>query len=92
MNFFQFLIDVFFGCKHKKHQIPQNKQQLKNETTMKNLIENITKKMQDLNVQLNLFYGGNKSAGKRARKATLELEKLFKEFRKRSVNETPGKE
>lgn len=28
---------------------------------------------------------GNKSAGVRARKATLELEKLFKQYRKESV-------
>jgi len=28
---------------------------------------------------------GNKAAGARARKATLELTKLFKEFRKKSV-------
>ena len=29
---------------------------------------------------------GNKAAGARARKATLELTKLFKEFRKQSVD------
>ncbi|MCQ2351577.1 MAG: histone H1 [Paludibacteraceae bacterium] len=28
---------------------------------------------------------GNKAAGSRARKASLELEKLFKEFRKKSI-------
>lgn len=31
---------------------------------------------------------GNKAAGSRARKATLELTKLFKEFRKSSIEET----
>ncbi len=31
---------------------------------------------------------GNKAAGARARKATLELTKLFKEFRKKSVEST----
>lgn len=31
---------------------------------------------------------GNKAAGKRARKTSLELEKLYKEFRKRSVHES----
>lgn len=31
---------------------------------------------------------GNKAAGQRARKASLELEKLYKEFRKRSVHES----
>lgn len=31
---------------------------------------------------------GNKAAGGRARKATLELTKLFKEFRKVSIEET----
>ena len=35
------------------------------------------------NADLNLK--GNKAAGVRARKATLELEKLFKEYRKRSI-------
>ena len=29
---------------------------------------------------------GNKAAGTRARKATLELTKLFKEFRKKSID------
>lgn len=31
---------------------------------------------------------GNKAAGTRARKASLELEKLFKEFRKASLEES----
>ncbi|GHS84941.1 hypothetical protein FACS1894201_04060 [Bacteroidia bacterium] len=31
---------------------------------------------------------GNKAAGGRARKATMELTKLFKEFRKQSVEST----
>lgn len=35
---------------------------------------------------------GNKTAGARARKASLELERLNKEFRKRSVHEMPTKE
>ncbi|MXN91713.1 histone H1 [Flavobacterium sp. Sd200] len=33
------------------------------------------------------FAQGNKAAGARARKATLELEKLFKEYRKVSIEE-----
>jgi hypothetical protein len=42
---------------------------------MKDLIESLTEK-------------GVKAAGARARKATLELEKLLKEFRKVSVQES----
>ena len=35
---------------------------------------------------------GNKTAGLRARKTSLELEKLYKEFRKRSVHESVEEE
>lgn len=34
---------------------------------------------------------GNKAAGTRARKASLELEKLLKEFRKESLEESKNK-
>lgn len=56
---------------------------------MKKLIENIQSTYEsfqtDANAQLE---DGNKSAGTRARKASLELEKLLKEFRKTSIAES----
>lgn len=56
---------------------------------MKNLIENIQSTFEsfqtDANAQLE---DGNKSAGTRARKSSLELEKLLKEFRKVSIAES----
>jgi len=56
---------------------------------MKNLIENIQATFEsfqtDANTQLE---NGNKSAGTRARKSSLELEKLLKEFRKVSIAES----
>lgn len=41
--------------------------------------------MNDLLPNLAQNYKGNKAAGVRARKASLELEKLFKEYRKQSL-------
>ena len=53
---------------------------------MKELFNNIQAKLIEFNHELNLnVNNGNKAAGTRARKASLELEKLFKEYRKRSV-------
>ena len=56
---------------------------------MKELIENIQSSFEsfqtDANTQLE---NGNKAAGTRARKSSLELEKLFKEFRKVSIAES----
>lgn len=56
---------------------------------MKELIENIQKTFEsfqtDANAQLE---SGNKAAGTRARKSSLELEKLLKEFRKTSIAES----
>ncbi|WP_423819691.1 histone H1 [Salinimicrobium sp. TIG7-5_MAKvit] len=56
---------------------------------MKDLLENIQSTFEsfqtDANTQLN---DGNKSAGTRARKSSLELEKLLKEFRKVSIAES----
>ncbi|MBD0833208.1 histone H1 [Aestuariibaculum sediminum] len=53
---------------------------------MKELIEQITEQFEgfakDANAQLE---SGNKAAGTRARKATLEMTKLMKEFRKVSL-------
>ena len=56
---------------------------------MKELIENIQSSFEsfqtDANTQLE---NGNKAAGTRARKSSLELEKLLKEFRKVSIAES----
>ena len=53
---------------------------------MKELFDSIQAKMIEFNNDLNLNVNkGNKAAGVRARKASLELEKLLKEYRKRSV-------
>ena len=61
------------------------------------LIRNIKSKMKELVDKINVAIGefstnanaqvenGNKAAGTRARKASLELEKLLKEFRKASI-------
>lgn len=53
---------------------------------MKELFDNIQAKMIEFDKELNLNVNkGNKSAGVRARKASLELEKMFKEYRKVSL-------
>lgn len=52
---------------------------------LKNIVAGINNKTAEFqnNAALNLI--GNKAAGTRARKASLELEKLFKEYRKKSI-------
>lgn len=52
---------------------------------MKELVENINARMEAFRVDADKFVNGNKAAGVRARKASLELEKLMKQFRKESV-------
>lgn len=53
---------------------------------MKGLFDNIQAKMIEFNHELSLNVNkGNKSAGVRARKASLELEKMLKEYRKFSL-------
>lgn len=49
--------------------------------------------LDQINAQISIFtiesekqFNGNSSAGTRARKATLNLDKLFKQFRKESVS------
>ncbi|MDR0437349.1 MAG: histone H1 [Bacteroidales bacterium] len=56
---------------------------------MENLVKEIETQIEVFaeNVQSHVEKG-NKAAGARARKATLELTKLFKEFRKQSVEST----
>jgi hypothetical protein len=62
---------------------------LKQQQTMENLVKEIETQIEVFaeNVQSHVEKG-NKAAGARARKATLELTKLFKEFRKQSVEST----
>ena len=56
---------------------------------MKKLIENIQSTFESFQTDANSqLEDGNKSAGTRARKSSLELEKLLKEFRKVSIAES----
>ncbi|MBF8150001.1 histone H1 [Winogradskyella sp. F6397] len=56
---------------------------------MKELIENIQSTYESFNSDADSqLESGNKAAGTRARKASLALEKLLKEFRKVSVAES----
>ena len=53
---------------------------------MKELVEKITATVQEFEKEATAHVeNGNKAAGTRARKATLELEKLMKQFRKDSI-------
>lgn len=56
---------------------------------MKELIDKFNELAAELNKDAALqIENGNKAAGTRARKATLELEKLLKELRKTSLEES----
>lgn len=56
---------------------------------MKELVEQISAKMAEFGKDAGAqVASGNKAAGTRARKASLELEKMLKEFRKISVEES----
>ena len=56
---------------------------------MKKLVENIQTTYENFQKEATAqLEDGNKSAGTRARKSSLELEKLLKEFRKVSVAES----
>ncbi len=58
-------------------------------TIMKKLVDNIQTTFETFQTEANAqLESGNKSAGTRARKSSLELEKLLKEFRKVSVAES----
>lgn len=53
---------------------------------MKDLVATITEKMQEFaDNSASQVENGNKAAGTRARKASLEIEKLMKQFRKESI-------
>ncbi|ANF49040.1 histone H1 (plasmid) [Chryseobacterium glaciei] len=55
---------------------------------MKELLEKISAELEKFKADADLqAEKGNKAAGTRARKSALELSKLFKEFRKVSVDE-----
>jgi len=54
---------------------------------MNELVEKITAGIEAFQKESQSHLGGTKAAGARARKATLELEKLFKEYRKVSIEE-----
>ena len=51
------------------------------------IINDIKAASHALHDELTSAYGGNRAAARRARKLTLDLEKLFKEYRKRSCEE-----
>lgn len=56
---------------------------------MKELIEKIAIEFETFKLDAELqTEKGNKAAGTRARKVSLEIEKLLKEFRKTSLNES----
>ncbi|MGO4906288.1 histone H1 [Flavobacterium sp. W20_MBD1_R3] len=56
---------------------------------MKDLFEKITAEFETFKTECELHIEkGNKAAGTRARKSTLDMEKLLKEFRKVSVEES----
>lgn len=52
---------------------------------MEILIENIKTEFDNLSKNLEAYKVGNKAAGRRARRCTVELEKLMKQFRKESI-------
>ena len=53
---------------------------------MEKLLQEIKTQLEDIEKNAEAqVEKGNKAAGTRARKATLELTKLFKEFRKKSI-------
>ncbi len=56
---------------------------------MKELVEKVNQLMADFNKDANAqIENGNKAAGTRARKASVEIEKALKEFRKVSLDST----
>lgn len=55
---------------------------------MKKLVKQIDELFAAISVDANKAAEGNKTAGARARKASIELEKVLKEFRKVSIAES----
>ena len=61
----------------------------KNKRIMKELVEKVAALYADFSKDANAqIENGNKAAGTRARKASLEIEKAMKEFRKVSLEES----
>lgn len=54
---------------------------------MKELVEKIMAELEPMQKDMNANLKGSKAAGVRARRHTLTLEKLFKEYRKASLAE-----
>lgn len=52
---------------------------------MKTIVENALNLFQEFEAEASKNLGGNKAAGARARKLSLELEKAMKSFRKASI-------
>jgi len=62
---------------------------LKKQKTMKDLVAKINAEIETFKTESDsLIEKGVKAAGARARKSTLEIEKLLKEFRKVSIEES----
>ena len=60
-----------------------------NKIIMKELVEKVAQLIEDFNKDANeQIEKGNKAAGVRARKASLEIEKAMKAFRKASFDES----
>lgn len=60
-----------------------------NKLYMKAILENIVSEMENLKNDANSqIESGNKAAGTRARKSSLAIEKLMKEFRKASLEDS----
>jgi hypothetical protein len=55
---------------------------------MKNLVGNLNQLFASFAKDAELNVNGNKAAGQRARKVSLEIEKALKEFRKVSISES----
>lgn len=90
MNLLDFLFQLFFKRPNKGQPLQTESGNQKHMSPMKQLIHEIRVKTHELMQDLEKFgNNGNKAAGKRVRKTSLELEKLYKDFRKRSVHETP---
>ena len=78
------MINVMFD---KNNYLCLNESYQKTRKNMKETIAKINEVMASLQAELAKAAEGNKAAAARARKATLELEKLGKEFRKQSIAE-----
>ena len=52
---------------------------------MEELVKSINEEIQNLQTNMDANLGGNKAAGARARKASLVIEKLLKQYRKDSI-------